>query len=119
MTISQHDERERASLRRLHVIACCAVALATTAPIIATAAMFLGGARWMSLPRVAPFVVWAVVIAVNVAAWALTRYVLRRETSVAEDAASVEREQALRSGSVRGTMEVAESGSLGRRAATD
>lgn len=119
MTISQLVDRERASLRRLHVIAGVVIALALTASIVAAATVVLGGARWMTLPRVTPFVVWAVVIAANAGAWALTRYVLRRETSIDEIAAALEREQSLRAGSVRGTMEVANTGSLGQKAAAD
>jgi hypothetical protein len=119
MTISQIIQRERASLRRTHIAAGVAVALAATATTVAVAAVVLGGSRWMSLPRGTPFLVWMILLASNVAAWLLARRVVRRETSLAEVAAAVEREQTLRSGSVQGTMEVAESGSLGRRAAAD
>jgi hypothetical protein len=119
VTISQIIQRERTSLRRMHVAVGIAVALAATATIVALAAVLLGGARWMSLPRGTPFLVWTVVIGSNVAAWLLARRIVRRETSLGEIAAAVEREQALRSGSVRGTMEVADSGSLGRKAAAE
>ena len=78
MTISQLVDRERASLRRLHVVAGVVIALALTASIVAVATVGLGGARWMTLPRVTPFAVWAAVIAANAGAWSLTRYVLRR-----------------------------------------
>jgi hypothetical protein len=119
VTISQLVDRERHSLRRLHVIAGVVIALALTASIVALATVGLGGARWMTLPRATPFAVWVAVIAANVGAWALTRYVLARETSVDEIAAALEREQSLRAGSVRGTMEVANTGSLGQKAAAD
>jgi hypothetical protein len=117
MTIAQLVERERASLRRMHVAAGVAIALAATATIVALASVLLGSARWMSLPRGVPFVVWTLVLVANAAAWILARRTVSRDASLGEVAAAVEREQSLRSGSVRGTMEVAESGSLGRRAA--
>jgi hypothetical protein len=117
MTIAQLIHRERASLRRLHLAGGIAVALAATAAIVALAMVILGSARWMSLPRVTPFVAWTLVVAANVGAWMLARRAVEREASLGEVAAAVEREQSLRSGSVRGTMEVAQSGSLGRRAA--
>jgi hypothetical protein len=117
MSIAELIQRERASLRRLHLAAGVAVALAATATIFALATVVLGGARWMALPRGVPFAVWALIAVANAAAWMLARHALRHRTGVAEVAAAVEREQALRAGSVRGTMEVAESGPLGRRAA--
>src|SRR5690349_9408874 len=116
MTILQVVERERAALRRLHLAAGVAVGVAATVTIVALAAILLGGARWMSLPRVVPFVVWTLVVLANGAAWILARRAIAHEASLSQVAATVEREQSLRSGSVRGTMEVAESGSLGRRA---
>jgi hypothetical protein len=117
MTIAQLIHRERASLRRMHVAAGITVALAATLAIVTAATVLLGGARWMALPRGTPFVVWTLVLVANATAWWLARRTLRGEASLAEVAAAVEREQSLRSGSVRGTMEVADSGALGRRAA--
>lgn len=119
MTISQIVERERRALRRMNVLAGLALAAAVTAAIMALAAVSLGDARWMSLPRGLPLAIWAMIVGANVAAWAATRYLMRRETGIGEVAAAMEREQALRSGSLRGTMEVAESGSLGRKAAAE
>jgi len=117
VTIAQIIDRERASLRRMHLAAGIAVALAATASIIVAGAVLLGGARWMALPRAVPSLVWVIIVGINAAAWALTRRVMRRDTSISEVAAAVEREQSLRAGSVRGTMEVADAGSLGQRAA--
>src|SRR5689334_5206869 len=108
MTIAQLVERERSALRRLHVTAGIAVALAATATIVALSSVVLGGARWMSLPRALPFVVWTAVAAANVAALIVSRGKVRRQASLAEVAGAVEREQSLRAGSLRGTMEVAE-----------
>src|SRR4051794_4575668 len=116
MTIAQLVHRERQALLRAHVAATILVTLAAMTALLAVASVALGDARWMSLPRALPFVIWAVIIGANVAAWLLLVRALRHEGNVVVVSAAVEREQSLRTGSVRGTMEVAESGSLGRKA---
>lgn len=119
MTISQVVERERVTLRGLHLLAGAVMIVAATCALVATAAVLLGGARWLALPRATPIAVWAVVVSANVALLLLTRSVIRRQASLATVAAALEHEQSLRSGSVRGTLEVAATGVLGRRAADD
>ena len=117
MTIVELVDRERARLRRLHIALGIAIAVSATAALLVIGASTLGGARWMSLPRPMPFVVWLLVIAADVAIvmWTVRR--LNRRTARHTVAAVIEREQAMRAGSVRGAMEVADSGALGRRAA--
>lgn len=119
MTISQLVDRERARLRRLHLLAGVAMAVTATAALVALGMIVLGGARWLALPRGTPLLVWVVVLVANAVAVLVTRAIVRRRTSIGQVAEAVEREQQLRTGSVRGTMEVAETGSLGRRAAAD
>ena len=58
MTPLEFVERERVRLRRLHVIAGASLALAITFTALALAALFFGNARWIALPRSAPFAVW-------------------------------------------------------------
>jgi hypothetical protein len=118
VTITQLLERERASLRRMHLVAGAAAALTATATVVLVAAVLLGGSRWMALPRAVPFIAWGVIVVINAIAVIATRRLVSRETSIGEVAAAVEREQSLRSGSVRGTMEVADDGALGQRAAS-
>src|SRR5450759_2183189 len=87
--------------------------------LLAAAAIMLGGARWLALPRATPIAVWIVLLSVDLAALLFTRALVRQRTSVATVAKQLEQEQSLRAGSVRGTLEVADTGALGRRAAAD
>ena len=119
MTILQLVDRERAKLRALYLLGGMALIVAATCTIVALAAILLGGARWLALPRGMPIVVWVVALGANLAALLFTRALVLRQTSIGKVAEEVEREQSLRAGSVRGTLEVAETGALGRRAAAD
>jgi hypothetical protein len=118
MTIVELVERERARLRRMHVLVGLALSVGATSLLIAAGASTLGSARWMSLPRPVPFLVWLLVLGANagVVFWTLRR--LERRTARNTVAAAIEREQSMRAGSVRGAMEVANTGALGRLAAT-
>lgn len=107
------------TLRGLHLLAGAAMIVAATCAVVAAAAIMLGGARWLALPRATPIAVWIVLLSVDLAALLFTRALVRQRTSVATVAEQLEREQSLRAGSVRGTLEVADTGALGRRAAAD
>ena len=102
MTPLEFVERERARLRRLHIIAGASLALAVTFAVLALGVLVLGDARWIALPRSAPFVVWLVIGALDMAVivWSLRR--LRGDVTRAGVAATIEREQALRAGALRG-----------------
>jgi hypothetical protein len=117
MTVIELVDRERARLRRMHVLVGVALAVGATCLLLALGASALGSARWMALPRPVPFLVWVLVIAADVAVvlWTLRR--LDRRTTRHSVAATIEREQSLRAGSLRGALEVGTSGALGRRAA--
>jgi hypothetical protein len=117
MTLIELVDRERARLRRLHLLIGLALAVGITCLGLALGASVLGGARWMSLPRPVPFLIWIAVLAADAAIVVWTARRLERRTTRHSVAAVIEREQALRAGTVRGVMEVAESGALGRRAA--
>ena len=119
MTPLEFVERERARLRRLHIIAGASLALAATFAVLALGVLLLGNARWISLPRSAPFVVWLVVGALDlfVIVWSVRR--LRGDVTRTGVAAAIEREQALRAGALRGALEVADRGTLGRHAANE
>jgi hypothetical protein len=107
------------TLRGLHLLAGAAMIVAATCAVVAAAAIMLGGARWLALPRATPIAVWIVLLSVDLATLLFTRALVRQRTSVATVAEQLEREQSLRAGSVRGTLEVADTGALGRRAAAD
>src|SRR5215471_17105930 len=116
MTVLELVDRERARLRRMHLLAGFALAVGATALVLAIGASALGSARWMALPRPLPFLVCFVVVAdVAVVFW--TARQLDRRATRSSVAAAIEREQALRAGALRGVIEVADSGALGRRAA--
>ncbi len=117
MTVVELVDRERARLRRLHLIAGLALAVGATCLLLALGASVLGGARWMSLPRPVPFLVWLLVFGANAFVVWWTARQLDRRTTRNRVAMAIEREQSLRAGALRGAIEVANSGVLGRRAA--
>src|SRR4051812_3877636 len=114
MTVIDLVNRERGRLSRLIAAAGGAAAVGCAALLLALGVVALGRARWIDLPRVVPFVVWlAVVIVVAAGVW-WTRRRLVRDASISGLAFEVEREQSLRAGALRGALEVASSGTLGR-----
>lgn len=117
MTVHELVDRERARLRRMHLLIGLGLSVGATCLLLALGASALGSARWMSLPRPVPFLVWLVVLAANVAVVLWTARQLDRRATRQSVAAAIEREQALRAGALRGALEVADKGVLGRRAA--
>ena len=118
MTVVELVDRERARVRRMHVIVGAALAIGATSFVLAAGASALGSARWMALPRPVPFLVWLLVAAADVAVVVWTIRQLARRGTRGSVAAAIEREQTLRAGALRGALEVANTGALGRRAAT-
>lgn len=118
MTVLELVDRERARLRRMHLLVGLGLSVGATCLLLALGASALGSARWMALPRPVPFLVWLVVVGANVAVVRWTARQLDRRTTRNSVAAAIEREQSLRAGALRGAMEVADKGALGRRAAT-
>jgi len=114
MTVIDLVNRERGRISRLIAAAGGAAAVGLAALLLATGVVLLGRARWIDLPRVVPFVVWVAVAIVAITAVWWTRRRLARDASVSGLAFEVEREQSLRAGAVRGALEVANSGTLGR-----
>src|SRR5690349_17492171 len=119
MTPLEFVERERARLRRLHIIAGASLALAITFTALALAVLLLGNARWIALPRSAPFAVWLLIAVLDAAVitWSWRR--LHSDVTSGGVAATIEREQTLRAGALRAALEVADRGSLGRHAANE
>ena len=117
MTVLELVDRERARLRRMHLLVGFALAIGATCLVLALGASMLGSARWMALPRPLPFLIWLLIIAADVAVAMWTARQLDRRATRASVAAVIEREQEMRAGALRGVIEVANSGALGRRAA--
>ena len=118
MTVTQLVSRERRRLRLALIVRGAAAALAASAVIVAVSAIALGGSRWIVHPS-APLLAWGVVaLAAGGVLWWTLRDLGRRATR-AVLATAIERERRLRAGSLRGAIEVAQTGALGRRAADD
>jgi len=75
--------------------------------VLALAALVMGRARWLTLPRVTPFVGWLVVIALGAAWWRVQRRRLLAQRTPAAVAKAVETERGLRDGAARTLLEVA------------
>ena len=114
MTVNDLVNRERGRLSRLIAAAGGAAAVGLAALLLAGGVLLLGRARWIDLPRAVPFAIWlAVAVVAALAIW-WTRRRLARDASINGLAFEVEREQSLRAGVLRGALEVATSGTLGR-----
>ena len=116
MTVRDAIERERARVVRLRLLTAAGGAIAVTLLLLVGGAMLLGGTRWLTLPRPVPFLVWGLTIGANVLVVAIALRRIRR-ASMADIAERIETEQQLRAGIVRGALEIADTGALGRRAA--
>ena len=117
MTVARLVERERAHLRRLIALGGLALGAGLAALLLGAGVLALAGARWITLPRWLPVAVWVGVALCVAAAAAWTRRRIARQTSRAVVATAIERERELRTGALRGALEVAEQGALGRRGA--
>ena len=108
---------ERGSLRaRLESVRALFV-LAPLAIVVALSALLLRDGRWMTLPRVTPFVLMLLAL---IPAWFAMRGIVARFPqlhSLFSLAGTIETEQKLRDGSLRGALEVGHQGVLGAFAA--
>ena len=116
MTVGQIIARERRRLRIALVTRGVAIALAVGFALLAVSTLALGGARWITRPSAA-LGAWIVVGIVLVVLIVLSWREGRRRASASEIAAVIERERTLRAGSLRGALEVDDSGALGSLAA--
>ena len=107
-------ERERRGVVRWIAAAGITAAVCVAATLLAVGTVMLADARWLRLPRVTPWLIWLAVVAlVSGALWYMRRRYARVATPLGV-ARAVERERALRDGSVRTALEVGEASSLGR-----
>ncbi len=114
--------RLSAEQARLRLRSTAATALAVVAVLAIAAsigALLLNDGRWLTWPRLIPALIWTVAVSAAgfVAWWSRTRDA--DTLSMTSLAGAVEREQSLRAGSLRGALEVANTGTLGARAAQD
>jgi hypothetical protein len=114
MTLHDLVERDRRGLAHLTGTTVMAAIVAAVAIAIAGGIFWLGGARWLELPRVVPFAFWILVIGVVTLGYRKGRTIVQQGSRLSDVALAVEEERALRTGSLRGILEVAHSGALGR-----
>src|SRR5258707_449009 len=108
MTIFDLVARERTRVAQLVRAEAWTRAAVVLVAALTVGALVLGGSRWISLPRIVPFLIWAVAIA---GAAYLIRRGMRALGHVAASGAiadAVEREQKMRRGAVRGIVELAD-----------
>lgn len=114
MTLLEIVERERRGIAQRLGVASGGWVLAAASAVMVAGALALGGSRWLTLPRGLPFVVWGLVVLVGAALFRRLSSRVKKEASLPALAHTVERERSLRAGSLRGTLEVWETGVLGR-----
>lgn len=117
--LARRLETELGALQARSTAGVVLASLAVAAVVLAASAFALAHNRWMTWPRALPFVAWGVAA---IAAVLLARRLRSRNAdvlSVPTLAGAIEREQSLRTGSLRGALEVAHDGVLGARAADD
>jgi hypothetical protein len=114
MSLLDLVERERRALARLLNASGATLVVGAVGGVLALGAIILGSARWLSLPRLVPFLLWAGAIGVVVGGARLIAVLRRRMATLPGVAGEIEKERKLRDGSLRGTIEVAGSGALGR-----
>ena len=114
MTLFDLVERERRGVAKQLTAGGAALVLAGVLAVLLVTTLALGGSRWLALPRITPFAGWALAAVAAIAGGRWLRGRLSEETSVTRIARAVEEERRLRTGSVRGALEVAGSGALGR-----
>lgn len=114
MTLHDLVERERRGLARLTSTTVTLSIVAAVALALAGGILWLGGARWLALPRALPFGFWA--LAAGLVAYGVHRgrKVVQQGSRLSDVALAVEEERSLRTGSLRGILEVADRGALGR-----
>ncbi len=114
MSLRDLLERERRRVTWLSAAAVATVLTGTVAVLVALSALLLAGARWLVLPRPVPYLLWLVIGLVLATGVRFARRRLARDGSVGGVARAVEHERTLRDGALRGALEVADSGALGR-----
>lgn len=114
MTLFDLVERERRGVARRLTVGGAALVVTAVIVVLWVATLALGNSRWLALPRIAPFLGWALAIAAAFWGARILRARLHHETSLSRVAGAVESERHLRAGSVRGALEVADTGVLGR-----
>ncbi|MEQ1692185.1 MAG: hypothetical protein ABMA00_12925, partial [Gemmatimonas sp.] len=108
---------EQASLRSRSLAASVLAVIAVLAVAAAAGALLLSDGRWLAWPRLVPVLLWVAAAACAVLVARLLRARDAAVLTIPSLAGAIEREQSLRAGSLRGALEVADTGTLGAFAA--
>ena len=111
--------REQSTLRARSMAAVVLAVIGVVALALVASAWLMADGRWMTLPRAIPLAMWAGALATAVGLVWLLRKRDADALSFNSLTSAIEQEQALRSGSLRGALEVARTGALGARASQD
>jgi hypothetical protein len=117
MSVGTLVDRERERLRRAELTAGALLSLGVVALGMGLGAIVLGGARWLSLPRGVPLMLWVFLTAALAMVAMRTRARLAREATRVRVARAIEDEQGLRRGQLVGAIELEGRGALASRAA--
>jgi hypothetical protein len=117
MTVGTLVDRERGRLRRVELTAGALLSLGVVALGMGLGAIVLGGARWLSLPRGVPLMLWVFLAAALVVVAVTTRARLARGATRVRVARAIEDEQGLRRGQLVGAIELEGRSGLASRAA--
>ena len=101
MTLFDLVERERRGVARQLTAGGVALVLAGVAIVLLAATLTLGDSRWLSLPRLTPFLGWGLALVAGILAARWVRGRLNHETSITRIAGAVESERRMRDGAVR------------------
>ena len=118
-TLEARLTREQSTLRARSMAAVVLAVIGVIALALVASAWLMADGRWMTLPRAVPIAMWVGALAAAAGLVWLLRKRNADVLSLTSLAAAIEREQALRSGSLRGALEVSGAGALGARASQD
>ena len=118
-TLEARLAREQSTLRARSTAAVVLGVIGVIALALVASAWLMADGRWMTLPRAVPIAMWVGALAAAAGLVGLLRQRDADVLSLTSLAAAIEREQALRSGSLRGAIEVSGTGVLGARASQD
>jgi uncharacterized membrane protein len=98
MSLLELVERERRALARLLNASGFTLLLGAIGAVLAAGALILGSARWLSLPRPVPFLLWLAAIALVVSGARILAKFRGRMATLSGVARQIERERSLRNG---------------------
>ena len=112
MSVFELVARETGRARRAAGVAVVLLPLGVAATLLTAGAIWLARGRWLALPAVVPFAIWAAAIGGGVLIARRVRARLTTRATSAAVARAIEEEQQLRRGALTGLLEVAHEGGV-------